>query len=106
MDCPIGEKDTKNLNSMWVAVHNPSSVDMQSMQVSIPSELNFKASVFNKASNKMEPTSAEKVCYDDHLDSDKPITNCRLEVKAQTEAQAISLVQLDVSQNENSSPKA
>lgn len=74
--------DSKKVDSMWVAVHNPSSVDMQSMEVSIPEELNFKASVFDKSSNKMEPTTAEKICYADHLDSEKPITNCKLEIKA------------------------
>lgn len=80
LDCPLGSMNTSDTEAMWVAVHNPSSLDLFSMQVAIPEEMNFNASIFNTTSNTLQLVNSEKVCYDDHLDSGKKIVNCKLEV--------------------------
>lgn len=79
---------------MNVAVHNPSTVDLKSLKVAVPEEANFDVSVYNSTSQAFEPTMAEKSCYDDHLESGQKIKNCHMDIKAETPAQAVSLVKM------------
>lgn len=85
---------TKNM-TMNVAVHNPSSLDLNKVSVKIPETGNFDATVFNHSTKKFESVEADKICYDDHLDSELPLKNCRLDIWAKTSAQEITLVKLD-----------
>lgn len=94
-DCPIGWIDPFDYKDMYVTVHNPSTLDMKSLEVAVPEDMNFKASVFNSTSKTYEEAQSEKVCYKDDLDSGEKITNCKLEIKAETAAQALTLVQLE-----------
>ena len=41
---------------MWITAHNPSSLDLKSMEIAVPEDINFKASVFNTSSKMYEPT--------------------------------------------------
>jgi len=94
LDCPVASKSLNESWSMNVAVHNPSTVDLKSLKVAVPEEANFDVTVFNSTSQAFEPTMAEKSCYDDHLENGEKIKNCHMEIKADTNAQAISLIKL------------
>lgn len=80
LDCPIGQRDAKEGLTMDVAVHNPSSLDLNSLRVAVPEEINFDVSVYNISSKAYEPTTAEKSCYDDRLLNGTQVRNCHVEI--------------------------
>lgn len=94
LDCPVAQKNTSESWSMSVAVHNPSSLDLKSLKVAVPEEVNFDVTVYNSTSKAFEPTVAEKSCFDDHLASGEKVRNCHMEIKADTPAQAVSLIKM------------
>lgn len=67
-----------DIKSMFVTVHNPSSLELNSLEIAIPEDMNFKVEFFNTTTNHLAPAHADKVCFDDHLDSGKNIINCKL----------------------------
>jgi hypothetical protein len=78
--------NVSDVKSMYVAVHNPSSLNLNSLEIAVPEEMNFKVEFYNTTTNLLAPVHAEKACFDDHLDSGKNITNCRLQMDVWTPA--------------------
>lgn len=70
LDCPGAEQ-----KGDWnVAVHNPSSLDLESAKISIADNMNYNVQVFNTESQTFEHAYAEKSCFDDHNDADRNYT--------------------------------
>jgi len=79
---------------MHVAVHNPSSLNLNTLEIAIPNEMNFNVSYWNTTMRSLVPAYADKVCYADHLDDGNQVTNCKLQVDAWTPAQGVALLEL------------
>jgi len=47
LDCPIGSMNTSDVSSMYVAMHNPSSLNLNSLYIAIPEDMNFNVSFYN-----------------------------------------------------------
>lgn len=97
-DCPVAQKVNETENySLNVAVHNPSSLDLESAKVSIPPHQNYNVMVFNKESQTFEHASSEKACFEDHLDNKDQtmVSNCYMNIKVNTPAQGVSLIKME-----------
>lgn len=79
---------------MHVAVHNPSSLNLNTLEIAVPNEMNFNVSYWNTTMRSLVPAYADKVCYADHLDDGNQVTNCKLQVDAWTPAQGVALLEL------------
>lgn len=97
VDCPVAQKVNETSYTMNVAVHNPSSLDLESAKVPVPPESNYNVMVFNKESQTFEHAYSEKSCFEDHLDDKdlSSVVNCYVDVKVNTPAQAVSLIQME-----------
>lgn len=98
LDCPIGQRNISEGQSVNLAVHNPSSLDLKSVKVAIAPDSNFVVSVyknFNVTRNGFEPTLAEKSCIDDHLENGQQVRNCHMEIEIDIPAQGVALIQMN-----------
>jgi hypothetical protein len=55
LDCPIGSIQPYDLEKFHVAVHNPSSLDMQSLEFAVPNNMDFDVSFYNQTSESFYP---------------------------------------------------
>lgn len=94
LDCPTKEFEETDINTMHVAIQNPSTLDMKVARVPVPN-VEFWPQTFNATSQQFEDAKSSKVCYNQTMGDFKPnMVSCYLTVSHPTAARDVSLMRL------------
>jgi hypothetical protein len=98
LDCPIASFANEEGYVATVAVHNPSTVEMNSARIAVPTG-NFKVSILDydgkaQMTIPVSPPNATVTCHMDHVENGEEVKSCFLDVKHVTPAWGMSVIQL------------
>jgi hypothetical protein len=95
LDCPIANYANQESYVATVAVHNPSTVDMNSARIAVPNG-HFQVNVldYDGKSQMTNPANATVTCHMDHIENGEEVESCFLDVTLVTPAWGMSVIQL------------
>jgi hypothetical protein len=88
-DCPISQHVSKTNLTMTVAVYNPSTIDINTVEIAIPNH-NFTVKVWNqKTKSLVEPSRFVVNCYEDYNESAERFDSCFMTVSTLVESRNV-----------------
>lgn len=100
--CPITNYASDYNTTMTVAVHNPSSIDMNEVSILVPHGY-FAVSKF--VNNGFESIKSSVACHEDTYENGKPVDNCRLLAAVKVPANGFAYLQVIHTEEGVTAPK-
>lgn len=105
-DCPISQYVSKSNLTMTVAVYNPSTIDINSVQIAVPNH-NYKVKVWNQVTKSLvEPTGSVVNCYTDYNEAGDIFDSCFMTVNTLVKSRNVQVIVLDKVNNNSISLEA
>ena len=92
MACPSAAKENETSWEMTVAIHNPSSLDLNTARIAVPNGDNYTAKHFNEETMAFEDVKSSLACNSDFDLLNHTIYSCFLTIAQPTLAYDISLM--------------
>jgi hypothetical protein len=93
LDCPVSNYEDQKNYVMNVAVHNPSTMDMNQATFAVPND-KYDVKVYCTKAKKFVSVNASVSCWDDYAENNVTYKACNIKISHTTKARDFSLFEL------------